>query len=99
MTLSCNASGDPAPLKFWTKGGSIISKRGNPRIRFEAGNKTLTITNVNRNDSGQYRCVANSSAGEVISSAATMNVKCKYSNFLRPPYCFHSEPAEDGLDA
>ena len=99
MTLSCNATGDPAPLIVWTKGGSIISKSGNPRISFKGDNKTLTITNVSRNDSGQYRCVANNSAGEAISSAATLNVQCKYSNFLRPPYCFHFEPTKEGLDA
>ena len=99
VTLSCNATGDPAPLIFWIKGGSIITKSGNPRISFEADNKTLTIRNVSRNDSGQYRCVANNSAGEAISSAATLNVQCKYSTFLRPPYCFHFEPAEDGVDA
>ena len=78
VTLFCNATGDPIPTISWTKGSSIISSSGDLRISFGADNETLKIMNVTRADSGQYRCVANSSAGEVISSAATLNVQCKY---------------------
>ena len=76
VTLSCNATGDPAPLVYWTKSGSIISISSGPRISFGADNKTLTIMNVSRGDSGQYRCVANNSAGENISITATLDVQC-----------------------
>ena len=100
MTFSCNATGEPAPTIWWTKDVSIISTSGNPRVSFGADSKTLTITNVNRADSGQYRCVANSSAGEDISNAATLNVQCKQCFIFLSPVCyFHFEAAEDVLNA
>ena len=77
-TFSCNATGDPAPTISWTKGGSLINTSGDSRISFGADNKTLTITNVSRADSGQYRCVANNSVGnETTSDTATLDVQCK----------------------
>ena len=76
MTLSCNATGNPAPTISWTKNGSPIS---NHRISLPPDKKQLTITNVNRTDSGEYRCVASNSLGSDTSSAATVNVLCKYS--------------------
>ena len=81
VTLFCNATGDPIPTISWRNGSSIISSSDDLRISFGAGNETLKIMNVTRADSGQYRCVANSSAGGDISSAATLNVQCKYSSF------------------
>ena len=81
MTLSCNATGNPTPSISWTKDGSAINS---PRISLLSDSKQLTITNVNRDDSGDYRCVANNSIGAVVTSdAATMDVQCKYSGFLR----------------
>ena len=76
MTLSCNATGNPAPTISWRKNGSPIS---NNRISLSPDKKQLTITNVNRTDSGEYRCVASNSLGNDTSSAATVNVLCKYS--------------------
>ena len=77
MTLSCNATGNPVPVISWTKYGSPISN--NSRVSSLQDNKQLTITNVDRKDSGQYRCVASNSLGNDTSSAATVNVQCKYS--------------------
>ena len=80
MSFSCNATGDPAPAISWTKDGSLISSSGDSRISFGEDNKKLTITNVSRDDSGQYRCVANNSVGnETTSDAATLDVQCKNS--------------------
>ena len=76
--FSCNASGNPAPTISWTKQGSLLSASGDFRISFGADNKTLTIVNVSRADSGQYRCVAsNNVESGVTSNAATLNVECK----------------------
>ena len=81
MTLSCNATGNPAPSISWTKDGSAVNS---PRISLSLDNKQLTITNVSRDDSGDYRCVANNSIGAAVASNdATLDVQCKYSGFLR----------------
>ena len=77
LILFCNATGNPVPTVSWTKDGSPISS--NSRISLSDDNKQLTITNVNRTDSGEYRCVASNSLGNDTSSAATVDVLCKYS--------------------
>ena len=75
VTLSCNATGNPTPSITWTKDGSAVN---HPRISLSLGNKQLTITNVIRDDSGDYQCVANNSIGAAVTSnAATLDVQCK----------------------
>ncbi len=78
VTLSCYATGNPAPAISWTRDGSPVDTSNNSRISFSDDKKKLTITNVNRTDSGEYRCVANNSLGTTF-SAATLDVQCKYS--------------------
>ena len=82
VTLSCNASGNPVPTISWTRDGSLVSS-GDQRISFEAGNRQLTITNVNSADSGAYRCVADNSEGNDTSNATTLDVKCKYTSSVQ----------------
>ena len=82
VTLSCNASGNPVPTISWTRDGSLVSS-GDQRISFEAGNRQLTITNVNRADSGEYLCVADNSEGNDTSNATTLDVKCKYTSSVQ----------------
>ena len=77
VSFSCNASGNPTPTFSWIKNGSPINTTANARISLSAGSKQLYITNVNRVDSGEYRCVANNSVGAVNSSAAFLTVQCK----------------------
>ena len=77
MAFSCNASGNPTPQLSWTKSGSPLNTTDNARISLSARNKQLNITNVNRVDSGEYRCVANNSVGAVNSRAAFLTVQCK----------------------
>ena len=80
VTLSCNATGNPAPSISWTKDGSAANSL---RISLSLDNKQLTITNVSRDDSGDYRCVASNSIGAAVTSnAATLDVQCQYSGFL-----------------
>ena len=76
MTLSCNATGNPGPTISWTKDESRMSSNS-ARISLSDDNKQLTITNVNRTDSGEYRCVASNSLGNDTSSGATLNIQCK----------------------
>ena len=82
VTLSCNASGNPVPTISWTRDRSLVSS-GDQRISFEAGNRQLTITNVNRTDSGEYLCVADNSEGNDTSNAITLDVKCKYTSSVQ----------------
>ena len=77
VTLSCNASGNPVPSISWTRNGSLLNSNV-PRISFGAERRKLTITSINRADSGEYRCVADSSVGNDTSDAATLDVKCKF---------------------
>ena len=75
VTFSSDANGVPEPTFSWTKDGSAVT--ANDRICLSADNKELSITNVNRTDSGEYRCVASNSVGTVNSNAATLTVHCK----------------------
>ena len=75
MTLSCDATGNPVPTISWTKDGSPISS--DSRISLSNETKQLTITNVDRTDSAEYRCVANNSLGNETSYPATLEVQCK----------------------
>ena len=75
VTFSSDANGVPEPTFSWTKDGSAVT--ANNRISLSSENKHLTITTVNRTDSGEYRCVATNSVGTVNSNAATLTVHCK----------------------
>ena len=75
VTFTCNATGNPAPTFRWTKNGSVLTTGS--RISFSSDSKQLTITNVTREDSGQYVCKAANNVRTVSSDSATLNVKCK----------------------
>ena len=79
VTFSCDASGNPVPSFSWNKDGSPLNTSANPRITLSADKKQLTITNLDKADSGsQYQCVANNSIGQAITSnTASVNVQCK----------------------
>ena len=78
MVLSCDADGNPVPIISWTRDGSLVNTSG--RFSFSADKRQLTITNVNRTDSGKYRCVASNKLGNDTSNVATLDVQCKYSD-------------------
>ena len=79
VTFSSDANGVPEPTFSWTKDGSALPV--NDRIRLSADNKQLSITNVNRTDSGEYRCVAHNNVNSVNSNAATLTVQGKHITF------------------
>ena len=85
ITFSSDANGIPEPTFTWTKDGSAVTDNG--RISLSADHKKLSLTNVNRADSGEYRCVATNSVGTVNSNAATLTVHCKktFTYFLFRP--------------
>ena len=77
MVLSCDADGNPVPIISWTRDGTLVNTSG--RISFSGDKRQLTITNVNRTDSGGYLCVASNKLGNDTSTVATLDVLCKYS--------------------
>ena len=77
VTFSCVASGVPVPRISWTINGTAINVTANPRINLTADGQQLTVTNVNRTDSGEYRCVASNKVGNVTSMVAKLTVQCK----------------------
>ena len=79
-TFICTAMGNPVPKISWNKGRSPLSI--NFRVSLSADNKHLTIMNVNRVDSGAYRCVATNSLGNDTSSPAYLGVLCKYNTWV-----------------
>jgi len=82
VTLSCDATANPPPTISWIRNGSPINTTINSRISLLKDNKQLTITNVNRTDSGEYRCVARNELGNDTSNVALLDVQCKYSILL-----------------
>ena len=79
VNFFCNASGNPVPTITWTRNGSVLTSSV-ARISFGAESRELTITSINRADSGEYRCVANNNEGNVTSDAATLDVQCEYTS-------------------
>ena len=75
VTFTCNATGNPAPTFRWTRNGSVLTT--DSRISLLSDGKHLTITNVTREDSGQYVCEATNNVTTVPSDSATLNVQCK----------------------
>uniref|UniRef100_A0A8C3XUU2 Hemicentin-2 n=3 Tax=Chelydra serpentina TaxID=8475 RepID=A0A8C3XUU2_CHESE len=62
LDLPCVAHGDPVPRLRWSKDGSPL--RVGDQDFLEGPNGTINILDVRVSDSGRYRCVAASSAGE-----------------------------------
>ncbi|XP_005154903.1 muscle, skeletal receptor tyrosine-protein kinase isoform X6 [Melopsittacus undulatus] len=72
--LPCTTMGNPKPSVSWIKGETAVKE--NARIAvLDSGN--LRIHNVQREDAGQYRCVAKNSLGTAYSKPATVEVEEK----------------------
>ena len=63
----------------WTINGAPVNTRDNSRISFSANKTHLTITNVSRTDSGEYRCIAENRVGSDITDVAKLDIRCKNS--------------------
>ena len=67
FNMTCVTSGYPEPNVYWTKENSGTRINGS----------ILDFTNINRNDSGQYKCEAKNDCGSN-SSVQSIEVFCKY---------------------
>ena len=65
VTLSCYASGIPAPMVYWVKAGG---QRVNGSV--------LMLPNITRNEAGEYRCEASNECGNA-TETANVDVQCK----------------------
>ncbi|XP_042685384.1 muscle, skeletal receptor tyrosine-protein kinase isoform X7 [Centrocercus urophasianus] len=79
--LPCTTMGNPKPSVSWIKGETVVKE--NARIAvLDSGN--LRIHNVQREDAGQYRCVARNSLGSAYSKPATVVVEV-FARILKAP--------------
>ncbi|XP_049817782.1 lachesin-like, partial [Aethina tumida] len=74
VTLECRVEAYPKSINYWVKeGGEMVISSQKYEVKeisksaFEV-KMTLTIRNLQRDDSGSYRCIAKNSLGEVESS-------------------------------
>ena len=67
FNMTCVTSGDPEPNVYWIKVNNGARINGS----------ILNVTNINRNDIGQYRCKAKNDCG-IVSSLQSIEVFCKY---------------------
>ncbi|KAJ7380984.1 Hemicentin-1 [Desmophyllum pertusum] len=73
ITLTCNASGKPAPVITWKKAGeSVLLSQGS----------SVTIINVKRpgtpHNMIQYQCTASNGVGSPATATVNVTVHCKY---------------------
>ena len=69
VRLNCNATGDPQPTISWRKQGGQV-----PVWRSQQINGTLTITNLQMSDAGNYFCTATSAGVFDVETVATLEV-------------------------
>ena len=65
-SLICNASGTPQPTVFWINVAS--GQRTNSSV--------LEFTNINRNETGEYRCEASNECGSAV-EAVNVTALCE----------------------
>lgn len=68
VTLHCNATGSPASNITWTKDGSPTA--------LHEGEK-YAISNISRQQYGNYKCTAWNGVGEQSKTSFSINVLCK----------------------
>ncbi|RMX58472.1 hypothetical protein pdam_00022152, partial [Pocillopora damicornis] len=84
VKISCIVDGQPTPTVSWTMNGSPLNTSGNSRIFLRNGDKQLNIMNLSRTDSGEYRCVAQNSRGNISSNASVLSVQHQPEIALNP---------------
>ncbi|XP_050185326.1 muscle, skeletal receptor tyrosine-protein kinase isoform X3 [Myiozetetes cayanensis] len=79
--LPCVTMGNPKPSVSWVKGETVVKETARIAV-LDSGN--LRIHNVQREDAGQYRCVAKNSLGTAYSKPATVVVEV-FARILKAP--------------
>ena len=68
VTFQCNATGHPTPKITWTKDEKILGE----------GNTLIFV--AYRNQSGEYKCTADSGRNSTINASASLDVQCELRN-------------------
>ena len=71
VTLHCDATGNPVPYVAWIDASERV-------LQNSTNITSYTISQVTRNDEGNYTCKAGNTVGEDISSTNIMDVQCKF---------------------
>ncbi|XP_043572410.1 neurofascin homolog (chicken) a isoform X11 [Chiloscyllium plagiosum] len=91
LLLECIASGIPTPDIIWYKKGGELPW---PKVRIENYNKTLRITDVSEENSGEYFCLASNKMGSI---RHTITVRVKAAPYwLNEPQNLVLAPGEYG---
>nr|XP_033773477.1 neurofascin isoform X2 [Geotrypetes seraphini] len=91
LLMECIASGVPAPDIMWfKKGGELPSGK----VKFENFNKTLRITDVSDEDSGDYFCMASNKMGLTRHPISVLVMAAPY--WLDEPKNLVLAPSESG---
>ncbi|XP_041051064.1 neurofascin homolog (chicken) a isoform X9 [Carcharodon carcharias] len=91
LLLECIASGVPTPDIIWYKKGGELPW---PKVRIENYNKTLRISDVSEENSGEYFCLASNKMGSI---RHTITVRVKASPYwLNKPQNLVLAPGEYG---
>lgn len=70
LTLECVVSGSPAPTVRWTKGGRSLAQSGRRRLL----HSNLVLDSARETDAGDYQCIAETEAGELVMANYTVRV-------------------------
>ncbi|XP_076685211.1 neural cell adhesion molecule fasciclin 2 isoform X3 [Andrena cerasifolii] len=82
-SIKCKAHGKPPPKFTWVKSLTQQNLSNADRFGVDADMGTLTISNANRDDAGEYQCTATNAAGsENMNIAVNVIVKPKIMEFL-----------------
>ena len=77
--ILCVAVGASPVTYSWTHNDTPLTlNSGNRRFRLMEPDGNLTIINATLNDAGEYRCIASSGLGSVLSLKAEVRIACEF---------------------
>uniref|UniRef100_A0A8C7FH61 Myosin light chain kinase, smooth muscle n=1 Tax=Oncorhynchus kisutch TaxID=8019 RepID=A0A8C7FH61_ONCKI len=85
VTFKCQVSGSPVPGLSWVKDGLPLRPRAGLTFQQDGNTHIVTVTNVQKRDSGTYGCTMTTSTGKV-SSTWILGVKNKPMPYARSSF-------------
>ena len=93
LTLNCSATGDPPPVISWKRQGSQL-----PVGRSQQIDGALVIRDVQKEDAGNYICVATSAGVFKAESGAYLEIRRQFKGATGdPPFTLLTQTAKDPL--